>query len=74
MLGRAERAEAEVLTGNTFHDRLVLVSQANIKYMEGGRNGRKQLITYKMEMPVPYRVYPEISAKGIVWTIEDGCA
>lgn len=43
------------------------VSQANLKIIGGGSNGQSKLITYLIEMPVPYRFYIEISEESIVW-------
>jgi len=39
---------------------MILVSQANIKIIGGGPNGQFKFITYEMEMPISYSIYPEI--------------
>jgi hypothetical protein len=67
MLGRVEQAEAGVVTKNAPYGKVITVSQTEIKTIGGGPNGRFQLITHQVEMPVSYSVYPEVSEKNDVW-------
>ena len=67
MLGRVEQAEVGVMTISASYGRMMSVSQTEIKTIGGGPDGRFQFITYEMELPVPYSVYPEISEENDVW-------
>ena len=46
------------------YGKIGMVSEANSNTIGGIQDGRTKLITYAMEMPVPHRVYPEISEEG----------
>ena len=67
MLGRVEQAGAGVVKKNAPYGKMRTVSQTEIITIGGDPNGRFQFITYTMELPIPYCVYPEISTQDTVW-------
>lgn len=49
-----------------------MVSQAKLKESQEASNGQFKFITLQMGMPVPYRIYTEISKESAIWSVKNG--
>ena len=68
-MSRSVRLDRKASYGN-----IGMVSEANSNTIGGIQDGRSEFITYAMEMPIPYRVYPKVSKEGNVWEGKGGRA